>query len=102
MSFKLKPPFDKNPTPIVNMPLEEGVLGRADKRGNILINKDMTVPEQIDETIKHEEVHIKQLACGDLDYDDKAVYFKGKKYLRKNFDESNKKLPWEIPAYKAE
>ena len=102
MAFKLTPPFNINPTPIVNMPLEEGVLGRADKRGNILINKDMTVPEQIDETIKHEEVHIKQLACGDLDYDDKAVYFKGKKYLRKNFDESNKKLPWEIPAYKAE
>ena len=101
MSFKLTPPFDKNPTPIVNMPMEEGVLGRADKRGNILINKDISVPEQIEDTIKHEKVHIKQMACGDLDYDDKAVYWKGKKYLRKDFDESNKKLPWEAPAYKA-
>jgi hypothetical protein len=101
MSFKLTPPFDKNPTPIVNMPMEEGVLGRADKRGNILINKDINVPEQIEDTIKHEKVHIKQMASGDLDYDDKAVYWKGKKYLRKDFDESDKKLPWEAPAYKA-
>ena len=26
---------------------------------------------------------------------------KGKKYLRKEFDESNRNLPWEKPAYKA-
>ena len=32
MSFKLSPPFKKNPTPIVNMPLEEDVMGRADKK----------------------------------------------------------------------
>ena len=37
MSFKLTPPFDKFPTPVVNIPLEEGVLGRTDKRGNILL-----------------------------------------------------------------
>jgi len=80
MAFKLTPPFEKNPTPIVNMPLENGVLGRADKRGNILINKDMTAPEQIDDTINHENVHIGQMKAGELDYDNKAVYWKGKKY----------------------
>ena len=102
MSFKLTPPFDKNPTPIVNMPLEKGVLGRADKRGNILINKDIKDPKQIDEVISHESVHIDQMKRGDLDYDDKNVYWKGKKYLRSSFDESDKKLPWEKPAYKNE
>jgi hypothetical protein len=101
MAFKLTPPFDINPTPIVNMPLEKGVLGRADKRGNILINKDMTSPDQIDDTINHENVHIGQMKSGELDYDNKAVYWKGKKYLRSELDESNKKLPWEKPAYKA-
>ena len=35
MSFKLSPPFKKNPTPIVNMPLGDDIMGRADKRGNI-------------------------------------------------------------------
>ena len=101
MAFKLTPPFDINPTPIVNMPLEQGVLGRADKRGNILINKDINIPEQIEDTIKHEKVHIQQMKSGELDYDDKAVYWKGKKYLRSSFEESNEKLPWEQPAYKA-
>ena len=42
MSFKLTAPFKRNPTPIVNMPMEENVMGRADKRGNILINKNLT------------------------------------------------------------
>ena len=41
------------------------------------------------------------MKSGELDYDDKAVYWKGKKYLRSKLDESNKKLPWEKPAYKA-
>ena len=39
MSFKLKSPFTKHATPIVNMPMEENVMGRADKRGNILNHK---------------------------------------------------------------
>ena len=41
MSFKLTPPFEKNPPPVVNVPMEEGVLGRADKKGCILVNKDI-------------------------------------------------------------
>lgn len=101
MSFKLTSPFKKHATPIVNVPMEQNVMGRADKRGNILINKDLKDPKQIQDTINHENVHIEQMASGELDYDEKAVYFKGKKYLRKKFDESNKKLPWEIDAYKA-
>jgi len=101
MSFKLKSPFTKHATPIVNMPMEENVMGRADKRGNILINKDLTDPKQIEDTINHENVHIEQMKSGELNYDNKAVYFKGKKFLRKEFNESNKNLPWEIEAYKA-
>ena len=77
MSFKLIPPFKKHPTPIVNMPMEDEVMGRADKRGNILINKDLNDQELI-------------------------IYFKGKTYPRTSFDESDEKLPWEQPAYKNE
>ena len=101
MSFKLSPPFKKNPTPIVNMPLGDDIMGRADKRGNILLNQDMTNQKDIVDTINHEEVHIEQLSSGDLDYDEKNVYFKGKKYPRSKFNEANKQLPWEIEAYKA-
>ena len=61
----------------------------------------MSAPEELDDTIKHENVHIGQMKSGELDYDEKAVYWKGKKYLRSKLDESNKQLPWEKPAYKA-
>ena len=57
MSFKLTPPFDKFPTPVVNISLEKGVLGRTDKRGTILLDKDMTDPKQIEDTYNHELVH---------------------------------------------
>jgi len=102
MSFKLKPPFKKHPTPIVYMPMEDEVMGRADKSGNILVNKDMDDQELIEETINHEEIHIKQYMAGELDYDEEAIYFKGKKYLRSSFDEGDETLPWEQPAYKNE
>jgi hypothetical protein len=101
MSFKLIPPFKKHPTPIIHMSMEEGAMGRADKSGTIVLNKDMKKQKDILDTINHEEVHIQQMASGDLDYDKEAMYFKGKKFLRKEFDESNKNLPWEKEAYKA-
>ena len=37
---------------------------------------------------------------GDLNYDDKYVYWKGKKYSRAQMQEGAKKLPWEAEAYK--
>ncbi len=101
MAFKIKPFYTINNTPITHMPMEDNVMGRADKKGNILLNKDMKNPKDIKDTINHEQVHIDQMKRGELYYDEQAVYFKGKKYLRKEFDESNKKLPWEAPAYKA-
>ena len=55
MSFKLSSPFKKHATPIVNMPMEKDVMGRADKRGNILINKDLKDPKQIEDTNKSRE-----------------------------------------------
>jgi hypothetical protein len=34
-----------------------------------------------------------------LAYDDKNVYWKGKKYSRASMEEGNKNLPWEKEAY---
>ena len=44
-------------------------------------------------------VHIDQMNRGDLDYDDKYVYWKGKKIPRSSMDEGAKNLPWEKEAY---
>ena len=67
-----------------------------------LINKRLCDPAQVENTISHEAVHVDQIKRGDMHYDDKYVYWKGKKYLRSKLKEGDKKLPWEAEAYKKE
>ncbi len=101
MAFKLNnPPYSLDNTPVYHVPLEEGILGKADRNGSILINKDITDPKQEQDVINHESVHINQMKWGDLDYDDKYVYWKGKKYLRSKMKEGSPALAWEKEAYK--
>ena len=87
-------------TPIYQIDEEQGVMGRANKNGSITLNKNLSPLEQED-VIKHEKVHLDQMKRGDLNYDDKYVYWKGKKMPRSKMDEGAKNLPWEKEAYKA-
>jgi len=87
-------------TPVYQMETEEGTMGQANKNGCILVDKDLSKEEQ-DDVIRHEKVHLEQMACGDLDYNDTHMIWKGKKYDRSKIDEGSKKLPWEIAAYAA-
>jgi hypothetical protein len=79
MAFKLKP----NPpwcdiksmnTPIYFVEEEEGVLGRANMNGSITINNKVKDQKQINEIIKHEKVHVKQIKDGRLAYDNNNIY----------------------------
>ena len=90
MAFKLTPPFKKN-SPIYIRDLEEGVMGKGNKNGTILIDKNVE-PNNMQKVIDHEEVHIDQVKRGDLDYDDDNVYWKGKVYPRSKMDEGAKNL----------
>ena len=102
MAFKIKPPYVIDNTSLYHLDFEEdGLLGRADKNGSILINKNITDPKQKASVIRHEKVHLNDMKKGILDYDDKNVYWKGKKYPRSSFNEGNKNLPWEKKAYNA-
>ena len=98
MAFKLTPPFKKN-SPIYIRDLEEGVMGKGNKNGTILVDKNVE-PDNMQKVIDHEEVHIDQVKRGDLDYDDDNVYWKGKVYPRSKMDEGAKNLPWEAEAYR--
>ena len=100
MAFKLTPPYSLDNVPVYHVPLEEGILGKADRNGSILINKDITDHKQEKDVINHESVHVDQMKRGDLDYDDKYVYWKGKKYLRSKMKEGSPALAWEKEAYK--
>ena len=99
MAFKITPPYSMDNTPIYKVDMEDGVMGKANKNGTIILNKDLDL-SQCDKVIAHEKVHIDQMKRGDLDYDDKYVYWKGKKYSRAQMKEGAKNLPWEAEAYK--
>lgn len=99
MAFKLNAPFPIDNTPIYHVDMEEGVMGKANNNGTIIINKDLD-PKMLDKVVKHEMVHIDQMKRGDLDYDDKNVYWKGKVYPRATMNEGAKNLPWEDEAYR--
>jgi hypothetical protein len=100
MAFKLNnPPYFIDNTPIYKTDLGNGVLGKANKNGSILVNKNITDEKQINDVIRHEKVHLDQMERGDLDYNDSAVFWKGKKYSRAQMKEPTKNLPWEKEAY---
>ena len=100
MGFKLTSiPYIKNSTPIYRVNMEEGVLGKANNNGTIILKQGLT-PSEENKIINHEQIHIDQMKRGDLDYDDDCVYWKGKCWSRKDMKEGNKKLPWEKEAYK--
>ena len=75
-------PYSTDNTPIYNVDMEDGVLGKANNNGSITLNNKIKDPEQIDEVIDHEMVHIDQMKRGDLDYYDDNVICKVKKYSR--------------------
>ena len=99
MAFKITPPYSMDNTPIYNVNMEDGVMGKANKNGTIILNKDLDA-SQCEKVIAHEKVHIDQMKRGDLDYDDQNVYWKGKKYSRAQMKEGAKNLPWEAEAYR--
>lgn len=106
MAFKLgKPPY-KQTAPVHEVEMEEDVLGKADRNGNILINKNIRNPKQREEVIAHEDYHINDIKMGILDYDDKYVYTrktptdKWECHPRSKIKEGNSALAWEKRAYK--
>tara|TARA_R110000772_G_scaffold48469_2_gene110673 strand:+ start:3232 stop:3549 length:318 start_codon:yes stop_codon:yes gene_type:complete len=101
MAYKMKMgKLSMDNTPVYQIDEEDGVMGRANKNGSITLNKNLSSLEQED-VIRHEKVHLDQMKRGDLDYDDKYAYWKGKKMPRSKMEEGGKNLPWEKEAYKA-
>ena len=89
--------LDKTPIKKVNLP--KGINAEANNDGTILVDKKLRGSE-LKIAVNHEKVHLKQISRGDLNYDDKNVFWKGKKYLRSKMKEGDPNLPWEKEAYK--
>jgi hypothetical protein len=100
MGFTMKgAPYGSQDTPIYSVDMEDGVLGKANNNGTIVINSKLKDPKQIQEVIDHETEHIIQMRDGRLDYDKENVYWEGKTIPRSSIEEGAKNLPWEKEVY---
>ena len=85
---------------IVKKDLEDGVQAEAHKDGTIAVDKSVDLnTKKGKEIVDNEKVHLEQMKRGDLNYDNKYVYWKGKTFLRSEINEGSKELPWEKEAY---
>ena len=70
-------------TPIIPMPLVEGVMGEANMDGSIYVNEllDPNSPEYR-QTINHEMRHATDMKIGKLAYDDDHIMYNGERFER--------------------
>ena len=85
LSFCRKPSGEESipGTPIIRVPLEDGVMGEANKDGTIFISKKVE-PGSSQETqiLTHEIKHMVDLKTGRLRYDDYSLTWDGQTYER--------------------
>ena len=100
-------------TPIVRVPLEEGVMGEANMDGSIYISDNiMPGSSEEREVINHEMRHATDIKIGKLAYSDDHIMYNGERFERK-IDENGEDVinyngewteagsqgfPWEIEA----
>ena len=72
-------------TPVIRVPLEEGVMGEANMDGTIYVNENIIPGSKEDrQVINHEMRHATDMKIGKLAYTDDDVTYNGKKFLRKD------------------
>ena len=74
-------------TPVIRMPLGEGIMGEANMDGTIYINENI-VPGSFEErkVVNHEMRHATDMKVGKLAYDDDHIMFNGKRFERADID----------------
>ena len=70
-------------TPVIRVPLEEGIMGEANMDGSIFIS-DMIEPgsEKEREVISHEMRHATDMKIGKLEYGDDYIKWNGETFIR--------------------
>ena len=101
-------------TPVIRVPLAEGVMGEANMDGTIYINKNIIPGSQEEaQVINHEMRHATDMRIGKLAYSDNDVTYNGEVFPRETRDgkdmikvdgkwkeAGDPSFPWEIDAKK--
>ena len=74
-------------TPVIRVPLEEGVMGEANMDGSIYVN-ELIQPGSFEDrqVINHEMRHATDMRIGKLAYEDNYVTYNGKDFPRMDID----------------
>jgi len=74
-------------TPIIPMPLEEGIMGEANMDGTIYVS-DQLNPNSFEyrQTVNHEMRHATDMKLGKLAYDDDHIMYNGERFERTDID----------------
>tara|TARA_Y100000593_G_C4210560_1_gene286591 strand:- start:35 stop:466 length:432 start_codon:yes stop_codon:yes gene_type:complete len=99
-------------TPVIRVPLEEGVKGEANMDGTIFIS-DKIIPGSFEDkqTINHEMRHATDMRIGKLSYEDDYITYNGEVFERKTIkgkdminiygewkEAGSHDFPWEVEA----
>ena len=74
-------------TPVIRVPLEEGIMGEANMDGSIYVN-ELIQPGSFDDrqTINHEMRHATDIKLGKLSYEDDYITYNGETFPRETRD----------------
>ena len=74
-------------TPVIRVPLEEGIMGEANMDGSIYVNEKI-IPGSFDDrqVINHEMRHATDMKIGKLAYEDDYVTYNGEDFPRMDID----------------
>ena len=71
-------------TPVIRVPLDEGVMGEANMDGSIFVNENIVPGSYEDrQVINHEMRHATDMKLGKLAYDDNHIMYNGERFERK-------------------
>ena len=74
-------------TPVIRVPLAEGVMGEANMDGSIYINKNIIPGSHEDkQVINHEMRHATDMRLGKLAYDDDSITYNGEVFPRETIN----------------
>ena len=74
-------------TPVIRVPLEEGVMGEANMDGTIYVNENIIPGSYEDrQVINHEMRHATDMKLGKLAYDDNHIMYNGERFERKDIN----------------
>ena len=74
-------------TPVIRVPLEEGVMGEANMDGSIYVNEQIIPGSYEDkQVINHEMRHATDMKIGKLEYGDYHVKYNGETFSRETID----------------